>query len=277
VEPLAAIAILVGALAVSLLALVLLRRRWPDGRVRTVSSLAGTTAAVATPVGVLIAFVAGAALQSHQAALTTVENEAILLVEEHRLAAEIEAPPGVQQRLQGDLVCIARAVIALDWPAMERGQRGGAAQIWSRAAERELAALTPRGANKQAALTQLYDTAESRATAGGERQAYSRGSISLPVWFALGLGSVALVGFILLFSNGSETFLAQAGRLAAVVAGLVAGLIVAIALSVPYGGAPGDIGPDAMRDALATIRADEGPAGSRAPVPCTPEGRTQRP
>src|SRR5436853_3606487 len=110
-----ALIVLVDALAAG--ALVLIRRRAPEGSYFTDSQrAAGAFAVTGTIFAVLVGFVFLLSFQSYQNARSSSKDESIAAIGLFN-SAEHFAPPA-RAALQADAVCYARAVTNVEWPAM---------------------------------------------------------------------------------------------------------------------------------------------------------------
>ena len=93
--------------------------------------------------------------------------------------------------------------------------------------------------------------------------------VSAPVWLILGLGGLATVSFVLIFTDRREAFPVQASLMAAVAAMVSASLTLVWFLDHPYQGDNGSIEPVQMQLELDEIEAEH----ADFPAPCGLEGR----
>ena len=103
------------AVAVTVTAMLLVRRRAPEGsRFNDGDRASGVFGVLATGFSVLLGFIIFLAFQSYDEARSGAEDEA-----QRRAAAADRAVPARRRRagLTGDLVCYARDVVGREWPA----------------------------------------------------------------------------------------------------------------------------------------------------------------
>src|SRR3954470_18439543 len=109
--------IVVGANAIAALAMLALRRRAPSrGYFHDSQVAAGALAVTGTVYAVLVGFVFLLAFQSYETARSSSQDEAVAAIGLFHIAEQL--PPTDRDVLQGDVVCYARSVINLEWPAM---------------------------------------------------------------------------------------------------------------------------------------------------------------
>ena len=112
---------------------------------------------------VLLAFIIFLAMESFERAKTGAGVEAVAVTKLHSTAALFHPPSS--DRLQGGLVCYARAVIEDGWPAMRQERYSERVQFWVDELAREFAIADPRGAQEEAAYGSGSTRRRSAATA----------------------------------------------------------------------------------------------------------------
>ena len=243
---------------------LLVRRRAPMGGWFTdAPRSAGTLSVIGTMFAVMLAFVILLALQSYQRAREGSSVEAIAVAELHSVA-EVFQPPS-SDRLQGGLVCYARAVIEDEWPAMRDGRSSELVQSWIDKLGREFAITDPHGARQETAYAQWFDEQAQRREGRRERLAEASPFVPLPLWFVLGIGASLTIAYMCAQADRREGVLIQSIPIGFVTALATAGLLVVFFLDHPYADESGSIAPTEMRRTLTLI--DHG-----SPVPCDERG-----
>jgi hypothetical protein len=243
---------------------LLVRRRAPMGGWFTDSSRsAGTLSVIGTMFAVMLAFVILLALQSYQRAREGSSVEAIAVTELHSVASVFQSP--VSDRLHGELVCYARAVIEDEWPAMKDGRSSDVVQSWIDKLGREFAIAEPHGAREETAYAQWFDEQAQRREGRRERLAEATPFVPLPLWFVLGIGASLTLAYMVAQADRREGVLVQSMPIGFVSALATAGLLVVFFLDHPYANASGSIVPTEMRRTLTLI--DDGRA-----TPCDEHG-----
>ena len=159
---------------------LLLRRRAPKGGWFTDSSRGdGTFGVLGTMFTVVLAFIIFLAMESYQRAREGSSVEAVAVTKLHSTAALFHAPSS--DRLQGGLVCYARAVIEDGWPAMRQERYSERVQFWVDELAREFAIADPHGAQEEAAYGQWLDQEAERRDGRRARIAEAPAFVPLPL------------------------------------------------------------------------------------------------
>ena len=256
------IVLVVVALAVT--AKLLVRRRAPEGGWFTdLTRSAGSLSVIGTMFAVMLAFVILFSLQSYQRAREGANVEAVAVTELSSVAAVFPPPTG--DRLHGELVCYARAVIHDEWPAMQNGESSQLVESWVDRLHDEFAAAAPQESRHEAAFAQWFDEVAQRRDGRRERLAEASPILPMPLWFALAIGATLTLSYMVVQADKRETKVIQAIPIAFVAAIITAGLLVVVFLDNPYAGGDGSISPTEMSRTLARI--DNGVA-----APCDERG-----
>src|SRR3954462_6280482 len=121
--------IVLGVAALAIAAMLLVRRRAPEGSYFEDGDRAsGIFGVLATGFAVLIGFVVFLAFESFDTSRSGAEAEARTVVQQFETAQFL--PLAVRPPLLGDLVCYARTVIHQEWPRMQSGTLGEAPNPW---------------------------------------------------------------------------------------------------------------------------------------------------
>ncbi len=116
-----AILIVAGVTAIAVAAMLLVRRRAPEGsRFQDGDRAAGVFGVLAAGFAILLGFVIFLAFERYDAARSGTEAESLLLVQQFETAQFL--PASAREQLSGELVCYARWVVHHEWPDMEAGK-----------------------------------------------------------------------------------------------------------------------------------------------------------
>jgi len=266
------IGILVVAVGLALGGLVL-ARRVEGGWWRDPGRAAGVLGAARGPFAVILAFVIFVAFQGYNEARRDADQEASAT---RRLFKESDLLEGlIRPQIQASLICYARGVIALDWPAMRHGGD-------SKVVDDTVALLDDQfnivhhSAVSGPAIDALFADAAAVDQARADRVAESGSEIPGPVWIVLVIGALSVLTYVVLFADPAERFVSQAVMVGSVTVVMVGGLILVWFLSHPFRNQLGSIEPSAMQRTLTEVQSD--PAFSREsslPVICDASGRPQ--
>jgi Protein of unknown function (DUF4239) len=270
VSPGIVIGILVLAVALALGALVLARRVeggwWKDS-----GRASGVLGASRGPFAVILAFVIFVAFQGYTASRDAALREASSV---RRMFKESDLlPPLIRAQVEGNLVCYARGVIALDWPAMESGGSSRVVDDSAALIEDQLSAIHGAGA-RGPAIDAIFADAARRDDARADRVNDGKTEIPGPVWIVLGLGALSVLAYVILFADPAERFISQAVMVGSVAIVMVGGLVLVYFLSHPFLNQMGSIRPTAMERTVGELQTD--PAFSRESSlqpPCDAQGR----
>ena len=212
---------------------VLVRRRVSLDRLRINNEVAGFKFAV---VGVLcavqLAFAVIVVWERFDDAENDVAQEAGAAATIYRLADGIAAGPRIalRDRLTGYL----NALIAEDWPAMERG---GASPVATHALDSIYAAVltySPGDDRGTALLAEILHQLDLMTQARRARVVMASGIVPGVVWLVLLGGAVLTIGFTLFF--GTENLHAQTLMTGVLSVLIFSGLLVIIAIDHPFVG-----------------------------------------
>ena len=112
--------IVVAATALAVTAMLLVRRRAPEGsRFQDGDRASGVFGVLASGFAILLGFVIFLAFERYDAARSGAEQEALLVVQQYETAQFL--PATARERLSGELVCYGRWVVHQEWPDMRGG------------------------------------------------------------------------------------------------------------------------------------------------------------
>jgi hypothetical protein len=266
--------IIAGAACGAVGLIFLVRRRAPAGGFFTdLDRAAGVFGVLGTSFAVLLAFVIFVAFQSYGNARDKAGQEAVAVTE---LYHTTQLVPSSSRELSGQMICYARAVIDDEWPRMKNEGRSTLVEGWLDQFDASIARLDVHGQAQSIAVAHWLDENAARREGRRGRLAEAAPFVPEPLWFALIVGAVLLVGFMALFADPKEPFFVQAMMIAAVTAIVLSGLLVIRFLDNPYENRTGSIKPVEMRRTLQVMETQQ----RRDPgirVPCDGRGRPSRP
>jgi hypothetical protein len=244
--------IVLAVVVVAVAAKLLVRRRAPEGGWFTdLPRSAGSLSVIGTMFAVMLAFVILFSLQSYQHAKEGATVEAVAVTELSNVASVLPAP--TNDHLRGGLVCYSRAVIHDEWPAMKDGHSSAVVESWVDRLHDEFTAAAPREARQEAAYAQWFDEVAQRRDGRRERLAEASPFMPMPLWFALAMGAVFTLSYMVAQADRRESPFIQALPIAFVSALVTAGLLVVVFLDHPYTGGSGSIKPTEMNRTLERI------------------------
>jgi hypothetical protein len=259
--------IVVGAVAVAIAGLLVVRRRAPAGGYFADSTRGtGVFSVLARVVAVLLAFVIFLALQTFRTAKETAGQEAVATTQLYRTTALLADPGGSD--LRGDLVCYARAVVEDEWRTMSAGNESSRVQGWLDRMASTTASITPENARETTAYGEWFDQDAQRREGRRGRLAQAEPFVPSLLWGVLVIGALLVIGYMMLFADPKERGLVQAFMVGGVTAVLASGLVVVAFLDSPYGERLGSIRPTEMRRTLDLIEQTRTPPFASLHVPC---------
>jgi hypothetical protein len=270
----AASAIVVAVAAMAVAAMLLVRRRAPEGSYfEDGDRAAGVFGVLATGFAVLAGFVVFLAFESYDTSRSGAEAEARIVAEQFETVQFL--PPRARERLSGELVCYARNVVHREWPRMSSGDLGSALNPWGVALFQSLKGTEPRSASEQAAFSKYLDQRSDREDARADRTHGGEGVIPPTLWIVLFVSAGILFVFMLFFADSGERAFVQATMMGGV-AILVSSLLLLLwFLDNPYHGGVGSLEPVAMERTLGLLRQEANIAGGVV-IPCDATGAPRR-
>jgi hypothetical protein len=263
--------IVAAAAALTITALLLVRRNAPDGSYFNDGDRAsGVFGVLATGFAVLLGFVVFLAFESYDEARSGAETEALVLAQQYENAQFL--PRAVRPRLGGELICYGRAVVGLEWPELEEGTGVARINPWAVALFRTLQATEPRTATEQSAYDKWLEQTSAREEARNERLHPADGIIPTALWIVLFLSAVLIFAYMLFFADSGERAIVQAMLIGSVTVVITATLLLLRALDSPYQAGVGGLEPVAMERALEVMQDQRRIVGDRAPLPCDATG-----
>jgi hypothetical protein len=266
--------IVVAIAAVAIAAMLLVRRRAPDGSYfEDGDRAAGVFGVLATGFALLSGFVVFLAFESYDTSRSGAESEARIVA--HQFETVQFLPAGARERLSGELVCYARSVVHEEWPRMTTGTLGDGPNPWGVALFRSLRETSPRSASEQAAYSKYLDERSDREDARADRTHGAEGVIPSPVWIVLFLSAGILFVFMLSFADSGERAFVQAIMMGGVALLISSLLLLLWFLDNPYHGGVGALRPVAMEGTLQLLQKEANVVGG-VDAPCDAAGSPAR-
>jgi len=263
--------IIAAATGAAVAAILLVRRRAPDGSYfHDGDRAAGVFGVIATGFFLLLGFIIFLAFSSYDQSRNGAETEALVVVQQFETAQFM--PPPISGPLAGELVCYGRSVVHDEWPRMEAGGRSNSINPWALALFRTLKSAKPATASEEAAYSKWLDQTSDREEARRDRIHGADGIIPGPLWLVLFFSAALIVVFMLFFADSGERAVVQALQIGSVVAVIAASLLVLRALDTPFHEGFGGLRPAAMERNLRIVGEAMRAVGMRGPLPCDARG-----
>jgi hypothetical protein len=267
--------IVLGATALWVTVFLWLRRFAPEeGFFTDGDRAAGVFGVLATGFAILLGFVIYLAFLSYDTARTGARQEATDVIQQFEMAQLLPQPAG--DRLSGLLICYGRAVVGIEWPQLEAGQKPPfnpwGIQLF--AAFRNVKPITP--AQQNGVYPKWLDLTSDREQARVDRVQAGSHIIPAPLWVLLFVTAALVFLFSFLFVDRSEGRLAQATIAGTLVAMLVTSLLVIRFLDHPYSNGVGGLKPTDMTRVLQQIDVGAKVLGVHVSPPCDAAGQPLR-
>jgi hypothetical protein len=265
------ILILVVANAATIGAMLLVRRRAPEGSYfKDGDRASGVFGVLAGGFAIFAGFIIFLAFTTYDQSRSGGEAEALTAIQQFETAQLL--PPGVRDRLTGEIVCYGRSVVHQEWPQMQDGKGGDTINPWSIALFRSLQLVNPKTASEQAAYGKWLDQTSDRESGRRDRLHGAEGIIPTSIWLVLILIAGVVFTFMLFFADSGEGVFSQAMLMGSATTVIVLTLAAINALNHPYNAGIGQIKPVAMQRSLRILDTARTVLNVRAPVPCDARG-----
>jgi len=266
--------IVVAIAAVAIAAMLLVRRRAPDGSYfEDGDRAAGVFGVLATGFALLSGFVVFLAFESYDTSRSGAESEARIVAHQFETVQFLPAGARVAHELPGQP--LARSVVHEEWPRMTTGTLGDGPNPWGVALFRSLRETSPRSASEQAAYSKYLDERSDREDARADRTHGAEGVIPSPVWIVLFLSAGILFVFMLSFADSGERAFVQAIMMGGVALLISSLLLLLWFLDNPYHGGVGALRPVAMEGTLQLLQKEANVVGG-VDAPCDAAGSPAR-
>ena len=258
--------------AIVMIAIMLVLRKYspPGGRFADSDRASGVFGFLGAGFVILLGFVIFLSFGTYESAASRADEEAAAVVAQFRASADFGGDRA--DVAQGDLVCYARSVISQEWPALSNGERSPVTEDWT-------VALDDVGVEEQGATSPEAEPVKAWWASTNERNLgrsgrvlVAEGQIPTLLWALLVIGAILVVGWILLYADPEEGWLAQASMMGGVTVLVVAALLAVQVLAVPFSGESGSIDTGSMEYAL--VQMDQFAKAEGVPVkaPCDAAG-----
>ena len=195
------IVILLVANAATIAAMLLVRRRAPEGSYFTDGDRAsGVFGVLAGGFAIFAGFIIFLAFTTYDQSRSGGEAEALTVVQQFETAELL--PAAVRDRLTGELVCYGRSVVHQEWPQMEDGKGGDTINPWAVALFRTLQAREPD--QRQPSRPRTASGSIRPRTARRRRRDRLHGAegiIPTSIWLVLFLIAGVVFAFMLFFAD----------------------------------------------------------------------------
>ena len=265
------ILILLAANAATIGAMLLVRRRAPEGSYfKDGDRASGVFGVLAGGFAIFAGFIIFLAFTTYDQSRSGGEAEALTAIQQFETAQLL--PPGVRDRLTGEIVCYGRSVVHQEWPQMQDGKGGDTINPWSIALFRSLELVSPRTASEQAAYSKWLDQTSDREEGRRDRLHGAEGIIPTSIWLVLFLIAGVVFGYMLFFADSAELAGSQAMLMGSATTVIVLTLAAINALDNPYREGLGQIKPVAMERSLRILDSARTVVSDTAPLPCDARG-----
>jgi hypothetical protein len=265
------IVILLVVNAATIAAMLLVRRRAPEGSYFTDGDRAsGVFGVLAGGFAIFAGFIIFLAFTTYDQSRSGGEAEALTVIQQFETAQLL--PPAVRDRMSGEVVCYGRSVVHQEWSQMEDGKGGDTINPWSIALFRSLQLVDPKSAGEQAAYSKWLDQTSDREEGRRDRLHGAEGIIPTSIWLVLFLIAGVVFVYMLFFADSGESAASQAMLMGSATTVIVLTLTAINALDNPYRHGLGQIKPVAMQRSLRILDTARTVLNVRAPLPCDARG-----
>jgi hypothetical protein len=260
------------ACSAAISALLLVRRRAPDGGFfNDGDRAAGVFGVLATGFSVLLGFIVFLAFTSYDQSRTGAEQEALTLVQQVENAQFFPEP--IAGELTGELVCYGRSVVHGEWDRTRDGTQGDALNPWGVELYLTFREVQPQTDTQQSAYDKWRDQTSAREEARLDRVHGAVGVIPTTLWLVLFFVASVIVVYMMFFADRGERPVVQALLIGSVVAVLGALMLLLRGLDAPFHDGVGGLRPVAMERSLRIIDEALTAVDVRTQLPCDGVGR----
>ncbi len=266
-----ALGIVAAATGLAIAAMLLVRRRAPEGSFFTDGDRAsGVFGVLAGGFAIFAGFVIFLAFTTYDQSRSGAEAEALLIVQQFETAQFLD--PETRDRLAGELACYGRSVVHREWPLMEQGELGDTLNPWGVALFRTIRGADTDTVAEQTAFAKWLDQTSEREEARRDRVYGAAGVIPGTLWIVLVLAAIIIFCFMLFFADPAEMRRSQAMLIGSATTIVTVTLLAIFALDNPYRPGMGSIRPVAMERSLVLLDEARVALNDEAPIPCDDSG-----
>jgi amino acid transporter len=264
--------IIVALCAMTVTAMLLVRRRAPEGSYFSDGDRAsGVFGVLATGFSILLGFIIFLAFSSYDASRAGAETEATIVAQQVQTAQFLPAPASAE--LTGELACYARSVAGTEWDALGGSDLGQGINPWGAEMFKTIKAVDAKTAAEQSAYDRWMDQTANREQARIDRVQGADGVIPSPLWVALALICLVIFVYMLFFADSAEGPVTQGVLMGSVTAVITVLMLLLLFFNHPHGDGVGRLHPTAMNRTIHLIDAQLQAAGVDVTPPCDADGR----
>ena len=267
---LAAGVIIASAVVMGTLMLLLRPVARPGGRFSDSDRASGIFSFLGAGFVILLGFVIFLGFGTYESGANHADTEAAAVVAQFRTAADFDG--NLAQNAQGEMVCYARSVIAQEWPTIQNGERSPVTEDWVVALDDSGVEQQNATSNNAQPVMNWWESTNDRQLGRSGRVLVSEGQIPTLLWALLVIGAVLVVGWVLLYSDPDEDWLAQAAMMVGVTTLVVASLLAVQVVSSPFSGESGSVDTGSMEYALVQMDQFAKAEGAAPTVYCDKAG-----
>jgi hypothetical protein len=244
--------VVIAVTAVTTTAMLLVRRRAPEGSYFSDGDRAsGVFGVLATGFSVLLGFIIFLSFTSYDQSRVGAESEATTVVQQVQTATFL--PGDAPEELTGELVCYGRSVAGAEWDALDAGTLDDEINPWGVALYRTISTVDPQTAAEQSAYDRWMDQTSSREQARIDRLHGAEGIIPAPLWLTLFFISAVIFVYMLFFADPAEGAVTQGLLMGSVTAVITVLMLLLSFFDHPHGDGVGRLQPTAMERSLRVI------------------------
>jgi hypothetical protein len=259
-----------GVAAITVAAMLAVRRRAPEGSYFTDGDRAsGVFGVLATGFSVLLGFIIFLAFSSYDESRSGAEIEATIVAQQVQTA---QFMPDSSVELTGELVCYARSVAGPEWDALQEGSLGDQINPWGAELFLTISAVDPGSDAEQSAYDRWMGQTADREQARISRIHGAEGIIPLPLWLTLFVISAVVFAYLLFFADPLEGVVTQGMLMGSVTVVISLLLMLLVFFDHPHGDGVGRLQPTAMERTLRVIDIQSEAVGLDVTPPCDGHG-----
>jgi len=263
--------VMVVSTAVTVTAMLLVRRRAPEGSYfRDGDRASGVFGVLATGFSVLIGFIIFLSFTSYDQSRAGAESEATIVLQQLQTAQFM--PGKTPAELTGELSCYARSVAGVEWNSLNTGTLGNSVNPWGVEMFRTISTVDPKTPTEQSAYDRWMDQTANREQARIDRVHGAEGIIPTPVWLVLAVISVVIFVYLLFFADPGERALTQGILMGSVTVVITLLLFLLVFFDHPHGHGVGRLQPTAMERTISQIDSQVKLIGLDVTLPCADDG-----
>ena len=266
------VVIVVVVTAITVSAMLLVRRRAPEGSYFTDGDRAsGVFGVLATGFSVLLGFIIFLGFSSYDESRSGAEQEATIVSQQVQTAQFMPGESAAE--LTGELACYARSVSGTEWEAMGEGRLGDNVNPWGVQMFKTIQQVDPRTAAEQSAYDRWMDQTLDREQARVDRVHGAEGIMPLPLWLILFVISGVIFVYMLFFADPAEGAVTQGVLMGSVTVVITLLLLILMFFNhPPHGDGVGRLEPTAMDRTIKLIDTQAQAAGIAVDPPCDEQG-----